>query len=230
MTAGLLAVGFAAASVLAPQSAAHASTTVAQPATTFYDRSAAVAWATANYNHLPLIQKGGDCTWFASQALWAGGLPSSDEWTRYSSNGVLGNDLEAIVKALVHGGYSPIDPVNPTLTATNANDLVAYLVAAGMATKTPINWADNTANGAELGDLIVYDWDHGSDGTIDHVAVVTGYAPGTNYPTVSQHSANRLNRYWSWDPASNGWIQYAPDNQPQDGHGAPVAYLVHITY
>lgn len=202
----------------------------ASPSTAFYDRTTAVSWAVANYNHQPLIQNNGDCTWYVSQALWAGGLPDSADWTKYSPNGVLGNNLEAAAKALIHGGYSPTDPINPTINATNADDLVRYLVAAGLATKTPITWSDNTTNGAQLGDLIAYDWNHGSDGTIDHVAIVTGYAPGTHFPTVSQHSQNRLNRYWSFDPTSNGWIENAKEYQAADGHGAPQAWLIHIAY
>lgn len=197
-----------------------------------YDRSAAVAWAEQNVGHAPLIQNGGDCTWFASQSAWAGGLPQSDEWAKDSPNGVLGSDLGAMVKALIHGGYSPTDPINPTIAATNANDFVNYLVDNGLATKTPINWSDNTAGGAQLGDFIAYDWDGGSDGTIDHVAVVTGFAPGTSYPTVTQHSPAQDHRYWSWSLADNSWIQYGQDYQPQPGssNGPPQAYLIHIIY
>lgn len=209
-------------------------TSAGATSTTFYDRSAAVAWARANWDHLPLIQNGGDCTWYVSQALWAGGLPTSADWTPYSPNGVLGSDLAAAVKALIHGGYSPTDPINPTINATNANDLINYLVSAGLATKTQIDWSDNTAGGAQLGDLIAYDWEHGSDpsNTIDHVAMVTGYAQGTINPTVSQHSANRLDRYWSWDPASSKWIEFAPAYVSVAGspNGPPIAYLIHLMY
>jgi Putative amidase domain len=198
----------------------------------WYDRQAAADWATSNEGHAPLIQNEGDCTWFASQAAWAGGLPQSDTWEQYSPNGILGSDYESMIKALVHGGYSPTDPVNPTLTATNADQFVNYLVDNGFAQKIPIDWSDNTASGAQLGDFIAYDWDGGADGSIDHVAVVTGYAKDTNYPTVTQHSPAQLNRYWSWSIKDNSWIQYGTDYQPSPGssNGPPQAYLIHIVY
>jgi len=201
----------------------------------FYSRTAAVQWAVENYKHRPLIQNGKDCTWFVSQALWAGGLPSSSTWTRWSPNGVLGTNGIDIIKALIHGGYSPTDPVNPTPTATYANLLPKYLEDQGLAKVHKITWSDNTAYGAQLGDLIAYDWDGGSDGSIDHLAIVTKLN-SRGYPYVSQHSSNRLNRYWSWDPgnpAANppspaGWIE---NTHPATGHNkAPIAYLIHITY
>lgn len=200
--------------------------------TPFYDRDAAVQWSLNNAGHLPLIQNDGDCTWFVSQALWAGVIPQSTDWARWSERGVLGSDYEAAAKALVYAGYSPTDPVNPTSTATDANGLVRYLVDNRLATMTAIAWPDNTAANAQLGDLIAYDWDHGSDGTIDHVAVVTGFAPGTSYPTVTQHSPERINRYWSWSPDDNSWVQYVESFQPIVGstNGPPIAYLIHIVY
>jgi Putative amidase domain len=222
--------------VLACAAVALSVSAIATPnvkAATFYDGQAAADWALQNVGHAPLIQNGGDCTWFASQAAWAGGLPQSDAWAKYSPDGVLGsNDSLAMIKALIHGGYSPTDPINPTLTATNANDFVNYLVSSGLAEEIPINWSDNTAAGAQLGDFIAYDWDHGSDGTIDHIAVVTGFAPGTNYPLVTQHSPAQTNRYWSWSILDNSWIQYGPDYQPSQGssNGPPKAYLIHIIY
>lgn len=221
-----------ATAVLAP--AAHATalaTSVDDPAT-FYNGQAAADWALANVGHAPLIQNGGDCTWFASQAAWAGGLPQSADWAKYSPDGVLGsNDSLAMLKAL-YAGYSPSDPINPTLTATDANDFVNYLVGSGLAEEIPINWSDNTAAGAQLGDFIAYDWDGGSDGTIDHIAVVTGFAPGTHYPLVTQHSPAQINRYWSWSIKGNTWIQYAQDYQPAPGtdNGPPQAYLIHVIY
>src|SRR2546421_335596 len=50
----------------------------------FYNRSAAVAWATA---HAEDDQFNGDeCTWFVSQALWAGGFPMTPVWTSQGSH------------------------------------------------------------------------------------------------------------------------------------------------
>lgn len=169
-----------------------------------YNREVAKSWAIVHWQDPELI-KGGDCTWFVSQALWAGGLPQSRTWARVSPN--------------------IWDRRQPTATAKVANKLPAYLVSSGLATMTKINWADNRAGGAQVGDLIVYDWDGPADGKIDHVSIVTGFS-GT-YPLVTQHTSARLNRGWSWDPGNpqsqrnSGWIQ--------NTHPGSVAYLIHIT-
>lgn len=156
-----------------------------------YNRSVAQSWA---YVHVwdPEAIPNGDCTWYASQALWAGGLPQTSTWAPSNWYG------------------------SKTLTAIRAELLPDYLVSAGLATKKTIYWGDNTAAGAQIGDLIVYDWDNGADGKIDHVSIVTGFS-GT-YPLVSQHTTARWNRGWSWDPAANDWIQYS--------HPGSVVYLI----
>jgi hypothetical protein len=122
---------------------------------------------------------------------------------------VLGDKAQAAY-FLNRGGYDPLADINPTPDATTADDFFTYfesLINTGLVTIAPIDWSDNTAAGAQLGDFIAYGWQGpgpeyagGSDGIIDHIAVVTYVSPTTGYPSVSQHSEARANRFWSWDP------------------------------
>lgn len=164
-----------------------------------YNRAVAQAWARVHVGDPELI-KNGDCTWFVSQALWAGGLPQSSTWARVSPN--------------------PIDRGQPTSTAKFSDQLPRYLASQKLAEISIISWTDNTAHGAQVGDIIAYDWDGVANGTYDHLAIVTGFSE--TYPLVSQHTTARWNRGWSWDPSANNWIEYS--------HRGSAAYLIHITY
>lgn len=152
-----------------------------------------------------------DCTYYASTVLWAGGLPPSPEWTWNST------DRSQWASDVLAPGV--------TRTAAVADELVNYLVREGLATKTLITWSDNTAGGPDIGDLIAYDWDNGADGTMDHIAVVTGFTD-EGYPLVSQHSPTQWNRYWSWSEGANngkgGWIEFA--------NPGSKAYLIRVDY
>ena len=146
-----------------------------------------------------------ECTYFASSAWWAGGIPRSSDWTSNST------DSSKLASDLMNPG--------PTKAAASADQFVRYAETSGLASVTRIQWSDNTAAGAELGDVIAYDWDGAADGGMDHLAVVTGFAEG-GYPLVTQHSPSRLDRGWSWDPGGNNWIEYT--------HPGSLAYLVHL--
>jgi hypothetical protein len=155
-----------------------------------YNRAAARDWA---YAHVGDAERfpASDCTWFVSQALWAGWLPRTATWTD-----------------------SPV----PSTDAIRADALKNAVISAGYATIREVTWSDNTAGGAQLGDVIAYDWNGAPDGIIDHLAIVTSLN-AQGYPSVTQHSPARTDRYWSWDPAGN-WIQYT--------HPGSRVYLIHI--
>jgi hypothetical protein len=91
--------------------------------------------------------------------------------------------------------------------AAHADVFKNYVVKHGIATIKEVRWADNTAGGAQMGDIIGYDWNNGADGVLDHLAIVT-FRNQHGYPFVSQHSSPRLNRYWSWDTSKNSWIEH----------------------
>lgn len=156
-----------------------------------YHRAAARDWAVAHYADAERYP-GNDCTWFVSQALWAGQLARTGNWT---------------------------DQPSPTVPAIRADALKNALIQAGYATIREVQWTDVTAGGAQLGDIIAYDWAGAPDGVIDHVAIVTAL-DAQRAPSVTQHSLARLNRYWSWDPGAN-----APVSQ---SHPGSRVYLIQI--
>lgn len=172
-----------------------------------YDRTAAVNWALA---HAQDPQGSGAlCTWFVSQALWAGGLSQTPDWGVSAGQG--------------------------TYDATYVQGLVGYLVTEAPYSVTWTNiTGDLTTNavpGAEPGDIIVYSW----DGTeLDHMDLVVGIASG-DYPEVSGWSefnnftpldylvnptSSYVERGWTWSVINNEWLQTKNPNMQ--------AYLLHI--
>ena len=167
-----------------------------------------------------------DCTWFVTQALWAGGFNDAvvnspaTPLTASSVTTWLPSQQRPSEPASLRGNRSTRRAPQPWPMSCRG-----YLESQGWATITKIPWSDNTAKGAQLGDIIAYDWD---GGTLDfqHLAMVTSLND-QGYPSVSQHSEGRQNRYWSYLPAGDGhkggWIEDLT-------HGKAVAYLIHIIY
>jgi Putative amidase domain len=175
-----------------------------------FDRLQTVEAAKKFYDTAPLPFLLSNCTFFVSQALWDGGLPSTADWTPNSS------DPSKLATDLLNPG--------PTKPAADADYFKNYMRNSGRATITEIKWSDNTAGGAQLADVIGYDWDKasggkGSDGVIDHLAIVTGFT-SDHYPLVTQHTPSRLDRGWSWDPDNNNWIEKT--------NPGSRAYLIHF--
>lgn len=156
---------------------------------TAYDRVAAAEWAYAHVDDE--VRYSQDCTWFVSQALWAGGMSKTDEWTDSSWN--------------FNDQASRRDFPGPSKAAAHADYFKEYMVA-NWATYIDIDWSDNTAGGAEVGDVIAYDWD--GDGKINHVALVTSVNE-QGYPSITQHTPAQKDRYWSWSDSGNDWIEFA---------------------
>lgn len=178
---------------------------------TIYNRQQAASWALSNVNKrngspffsTSQTSDGRDCTFFVSSALWAGGLPKSADWTNNSTDW----------NKLASHRWIP----GATKDAANADYFKNYVVNNHIATIKEVSWSDNTAGGAQLGDVIGYDWNGRPDGILDHLAIVTSLNQ-YGYPSVTQHSPSRT-RYWSWDPAGN-WIQVT--------HPGSRVYLIHI--
>ena len=178
--------------------------------TSIYNRTTATSWALNNFDKANGSRffkpnSGDDCTYFVSQALWAGGIPKTDNWT---NNSVNLNDLAS--RLWIPG---------PTKDAAEADYFKNYVVNNQIATIKQISWTDITAGGAQVGDIIGYDWNAPEDGKLDHVAIVTDVnAAGSRF--VSQHSPSQQNRLWSWDSDGKNWIQIT--------HPGARAYLIHI--
>lgn len=179
-----------------------------------YDRNAAVDWARAHAMEMP-PQYGRipACTWFVSQALWAGGLPQDGTWNA--------------TDARAHSGGT-----DGTLTAWAANELTGYLLDTYDTVQVPMSFTGNAVPEAVVGDVVAYDWD--SDGTVDHLAFVTGIAEG-QYPEVSEWGvgqwgvpgvveglgpAGYTSRGWTYSDNHGRWLQ--------DDHPDVSASLIHF--
>jgi len=150
------------------------------PGTT-YDRQVAVTWALAHVHDQQRFAT--DCTWYVSNALWAGGIAQTTSWQSSSIN--------------------PFDWASkripgPTKASAHADYFKNAMTASGIGSLKELNVNDRNAGGAQLGDVIMYDWDGGADGKIDHVAIVTSIAADGTVG-VSQHTPARENRQWNLD-------------------------------
>ncbi|HSW80792.1 MAG TPA: amidase domain-containing protein [Candidatus Saccharimonas sp.] len=184
-----------------------------QQVTEPYNRAAAVQWA---LNHVQDIRGNlfADCTWFVSQALWAGGLHQTSWW----------NDYERRQGSVLSQPGTDV--------ARGAPNLVKYLQQRFPVTVTPLDgnrFRDNRVPEAQPGDIIAYDWD--SDSTFDHLAFVVDIAPG-QYPEVSEWGTFPVRepynkRGWTWSELSHKWLQQEYPRQP-DGLGGVTAELLHF--
>lgn len=172
-----------------------------------YNGTVAAQWAKDHLEESDRFEKG-DCTWYVSQALWAGGLPRTRIW-------------DAVTKRLgPRGAYLTYSEVTPT--ARLAHEFTNYLVDRGLATKQEVtDWTDRSVMGANIGDVIVYDFN--ADGTIDHATIVTAIDPD-GVVKVTQHGPSRSDKPWDWSSTQNTWLR-SPEVEPNTR-----AYLLRITY
>lgn len=189
-----------------------------------YNRSAAVAWALAHAQDPQAY--GAMCTWFVSNALWAGGLPKSAAWTD-------------------QGSYTSAPG---TKDAWVVPDFLNYIQSNFSTTLTPLdNLSQNAVPQAEPGDIIEYDW--GNGGGVSHLAFVVGIADG-QYPEVAEmgqfqwglidylaakigidNTSPYVERGWTWSVMNNSWLQDEDIPMAHGGgtvRGHVTAYLLHI--
>jgi uncharacterized protein YraI len=163
-----------------------------------FNRVAAVGWATSHVENTPPYEAA--CTWFISQALWAGGLAKTALWT---SDGAHGH---------------PWSRRPGTGAAWAAPLFIGYILHAyPHSTYTEISLRGNKVPAAEPGDVIAYDWE-GKSGVhdasnIDHLSLVTRIASG-QYPEVAEWSIYSgtvptpyVERGWTWSQKSHKWLQ-----------------------
>ncbi|MEO9322253.1 amidase domain-containing protein [Nocardioides sp. C4-1] len=181
-----------------------------------YDRDAAAQWALEHATDVQNVFFPG-CTWFVSQALWAGGLPQTEQWNGSDSHGRL-NHLPGTVAATAVDDF--IDNLRSTYPLTTETYLSADAFRA------------NAVPEAEVGDIIAYDWDDNSD--FDHLAIVTSIAEGS-YPEVAEWGTTDLSearawidyssRGWTWSALDQTWLQ---DPDREDATPGVTATLFHI--
>ncbi|MBW9110167.1 amidase domain-containing protein [Microbacterium ureisolvens] len=176
-----------------------------------YNRQAAVDYARGNYTNLNVgvIPK---CTYFASAVLEAGGINTESKWTPESTT-----KSDQASKLL----YRLQGKVGPTKRWASADFLKNYLVKERkIATIAEVSLGSKNP-GAELGDLIMYDWGGVSPGVIDHVAVVTGVAADGTL-LVTQKENDYIDKGWNWSASDDAPISSATPGTR--------AYLIHITF
>ena len=163
-----------------------------------FDRDATAAWA---LSHATLPQDfAAGCTWFVSQALWAGGVPRTGAWTDAGGHGHWPWSRRP--------GTAPATAVQPFL-----DNLMSMFPAS---TSVPLDLSVNPVPQAQPGDVIAYDWE--GDGAYDHLAVVTDIA-GDQYPEVAEWgtaddwvgvghpSSAYATRGWTWSAKQGAWLQ-----------------------
>jgi hypothetical protein len=168
-----------------------------------YDRTAAVSWALQNAQDPQAASA--LCTWFVSEALWAGGLPQTSDWKAGTSDATYVPGLVQYMKE------------NYSVTWTNiTSDLTT-----------------NAVPQAETGDIIVYSWN--GDATLDHMAFVVGIASGDYPEVAEWGQFNFIPDVWDYlfDPSSpyveRGWTYSSVNNEwLQVEFPHMTAYLLHI--
>lgn len=167
-----------------------------------YDGAAAARWALSHAQDSQPDIAG--CTWFASQALWVGGMRKDEYWNDKYLPGGLKNGVPG------------------TRTATLAHELYDYLLFRTGTVPIPLAGphaqSDRFAAGnsavpeVHLGDLIAYDWE--GDGVINHMAIVT-HIGKNNYPDVSEWGtaagggarSTYAYRGWTWSENAKKWLR-----------------------
>lgn len=167
-----------------------------------FDREAAASWA---YDSATDQQPfGAACTWFVSNALWAGGLPQTPTWT-------------------AEGDHGTLQPRPGTASATAVGPFLDNFVATyPFSTLTDLDFTANTVPDAEVGDVIAYDWE--GDGSYDHLSLITSIQDD-DYPNVSEWGTQvnwwevtigYQDRGWTWSANSDTWLQNSyPDVRAQ---------------
>lgn len=163
-----------------------------------YDGNRAANWARDHAKDAPPYNA--SCTWFVSNALWAGGLPKSSQWTNEGGFG----------RMSVPSSYRP-----GTTSAWAVDHFQEYIVATYPQTQEVEldgqRFQENAVPEASRGDVILYDWE--GDGELDHATIVTDIADN-NYPEVAEWSiydgrepTPYEERGWTHSKKSNAWLQ-----------------------
>ncbi|MBH5319952.1 amidase domain-containing protein [Paenibacillus sp. GSMTC-2017] len=135
-----------------------------------------------NNNSSQYYTFGNDCTNFASQALFAGGIPMRKDTGPHESR------PNWWIQFYDAGQFLYAVPW------VNANEF--YLTIRG--TNTIDGYEASTPQALYLGDIISYD--KGNDLNMDHTAVVTSFVntPTQHTPRVSYHTTNRKDVSWDY--------------------------------
>jgi hypothetical protein len=170
-----------------------------------YNGAAAAAYADTywqNYNPAwpSFANRGGDCTNFASQALYAGGIAMRPS-PPYSGDA----SWYMLKKKNQRWSYA--------LSWINAQDQSIFALqylpgVTEVASYYGLAPGKTAADNAGQGDIVLYDWN--DDGVYDHEAIIAasdGANPdGTaNWDLVDAHTNNRYHAYWTLAQYNASW-------------------------
>ena len=177
----------------------------ASSAASAYNGAAAAAYADTywqNYNPAwpSFANKGGDCTNFVSQALYAGGIAMRPS-PPYS-----GNAAWYMLQSKGHHWSYAL----PWINAQNQS-IFALQYLPGVTTVASsygVAPGQTVADNASQGDIVLYDWNN--DGVYDHEAIITGSDGAnpdgsTNWDLVDAHTNNRYHAYWTLAQYNANW-------------------------
>jgi Putative amidase domain len=170
-----------------------------------YSGAAAAAYADTywqNYNPAwpSFANKGGDCTNFVSQALYAGGLAMR------TSPPYSGNAAWYMLQTKGHRWSYALPWINAQDQSIFALQyLPGVTQVASYYGPAP---GQSVADNASQGDIVLYDWNN--DGVYDHEAIVVasdGINPdgSTNWDLVDAHTNNRYHAYWTLAQYNTSW-------------------------
>lgn len=169
------------------------------PSAVALDRAGTAAWALTHVDDEPSVHS--NCAYFVSDALrLGGGLAPTPLWIPGTS------------PARVH--RSRRISSNPAYGCVG--DFVLEMQRAGYARLIGVDSMLPSVADAQLGDVIVYNWD--GRGHFQHLAVVTAFEDGVM--RVTQQTPSQRNR--PWNRFGNGgwissalWLQFATARPPQ---------------
>jgi hypothetical protein len=161
-----------------------------------YNGAAAAAyadtyWSTYNSQYPSFANKGGDCTNFVSQALYAGGIAmrTSPPYT---------GDAAWYIQQRNRKNWTWSVPW------VNAQDDSVFLVQ-DLPGVTQVETLTGAAPGQVIpsngsqGDVVLYDWNN--DGTFDHETIIAT----PDGQSVDSHTNNRYHAYWTLAQYNSSW-------------------------
>lgn len=151
------------------------------------NREGAAAWALAHLDDPESIVP--NCAYFVSDSLRLGGeLPETRDW----QPGVRRGRVRRSHPIARHPAYGCV------------GDFVIDMQRSGRARLIGVDTFNDVLDGAQLGDVIVYNWD--GRGKYQHVAIVTKLTAAATL--VSQQTPTQRNRAWN-RYGNGGWINTA---------------------
>jgi hypothetical protein len=170
-----------------------------------YNGAAAAGYADTywqNYNPAwpSFANKGGDCTNFVSQALYAGGIAMRPS-PPYS-----GNAAWYMLQTKGHRWSYALPWINAQDQSIFA--LQSLPAVTEVASVVGVGPGQIVADNATQGDIVLYDWNN--DGIFDHEAIVvssdaTNADGSTNWDLVDAHTNNRYHAYWTLAQYNSSW-------------------------